>query len=289
MQPVFLSIICSILILNACSAVEKTQTTYRHSPWTSSDPLSIPYEIRRQQFEKANLVINPSFENGSVTTGDPANTFMLAGWEKVGQNVEWVTPESGLMAVAEVNGGRHSVKIERKKAAELDEAEGIISDYIPVIPGNYYFTYSIRLKNIVSNKYRLGGQLYDAVVIKVLFFDEHQEPVYPGYLNPITGTLIDNSDKSYSFSNYSRIDDFPWGRVRGRSYNYPFSEGDIPDKTRFVRLFFGLKGTGTLWLDDIDYRYSKWNFTALERFKPFFTGSSPWQKELFPRPKVSNG
>ena len=84
------------------------------------------------------------------------------------------------MAAAEVIGGSHSVKIARKKAAELDEAEGIISDYIPVIPGNYYFTYSIRLKDIVSNKYRLGGQLYDALVIKVLFFDEHREPVDPG-------------------------------------------------------------------------------------------------------------
>ena len=285
MQPVFLSIICSILILNACSIVEKTQTAFRPSPWSSSDPLSIPYGTRRQQFEKANLVINPSFENGSVITGDPANTFMLEGWEKVGQNVEWITPQSGPMATAEVNGGSHSVKIARKKAAELDEAEGIISDYIPVIPGNYYFTYSIRLKDIVSNKYRLGGQLYDAVVIKVMFFDEHREPVNPGYLNPVTGTLIDNSDKSYSFSNYWRIDDFPWGTVRGRSYNYPFSEGDIPDRTRFVRLFFGLKGTGTLWLDDIDYRYSKWNFTALERFKPFFTRQLTLAEKIIPTPK----
>jgi hypothetical protein len=285
MKPIFLSLFCSILILNACSTIEKTQKTYRPSPWSTSDPLSIPYDTRLEQFERGNLVINPSFETGSVTAGDPVNTFILEGWQKVGQNVEWVTQESGLDAVKEVNGGSHSVKIVRKKAAELDEAEGIISDYIPVIPGNYYFTYSIRLKDIASNKYRLGVQLYDAVVVKVLFFDEHQEPVNPGYLNPITGTLIDNSDKSFSFSNYWRIDDFPWGTVRGRSYNYPFSEGDIPDATRFVRLFFGLKGTGTLWLDDIDYRYSKWNFTALERFKPFFARKLTLEEKIIPTPK----
>ena len=285
MKPVFLSIFCFILILNACSTIEKTQKTYRPSPWSTSDPLSIPYDTRLEQFEKGNLVINPSFENGSVIAGDPVNTFSLKGWEKVGQNVEWVTQDSGLNAVKEVNGGRHGVKIERKNAAELDEAEGIISDYIPVIPGNYYFTYRIRLQDIVSNKYRLGVQLYDAVVIKALFFDEHQEPVNPQYLNPITGMLIDNSDKSYSFSNYWRIDDFPWGTVRGRSYNYPFSEGDIPDSTRFVRLFFGLKGSGTLWLDDIDYRYSKWNFTALERFKPFFARQLTLAEKIIPTPK----
>jgi len=285
MKPVFLSIFCFILILNACSTVKITQKTYRPSPWSTSDPSSIPYDTRLEQFEKGNLVINPSFENGSVIAGDPVNTFILEGWEKVGQNLEWVTQESGLKAVKKANGGGHSVKILRKKAAELDEAEGIISDYIPVIPGNYYFSYRIKLKDIVSNKYRLGVQLYDAIIVKVFFFDEHREPVDPEYLNPNTGTRIDNSDKSYSFSNYWRIDDFPWGTVRGRSYHYPFSEGDIPDRTRFVRLFFGLKGTGTLWLDDIDYRYSKWNFTALERFKPFFARHLTLEEKIIPTPK----
>ena len=285
MKPVFLSIFCSILILNACSTIEKTQKAYIPSPWSTSDPLTIPYDTRLKQFEKGNLVINPSFENGSVRAGTPVNTFKLEGWEMAGQSVTWITQESGLKAVKETNSGRHSVKIERKKATELDEAEGIISDYIPVIPGNYFFSYKIRLKNIVNNKYRLGVKLYDAIVVKALFFDEHLEPVNPGYLNPITGTTIDNSNKSYSFSNFWRIDDFPWGTVRGRSYNYPFSEGDIPDRTRFVRLFIGLKGTGTLWLDDIDYRYSKWNFTALERFKPFFHRQLTLEKKIIPTPK----
>jgi hypothetical protein len=83
-----------------------------------------------------------------------------------------------------------------------------------------------------------------------LFFDSAKNPLDAGYLNPVSDVPIDNSDKGYSFSNYWRIDEFPWGTVRGRSNNYPFSEGDIPDRTRFVRLFFGLKVTGTMWLDD---------------------------------------
>jgi hypothetical protein len=284
-KSIFLSVFCFFLIFNACSTIEKTKKAYRPSLWSTSDPLTIPYDTRLEQFEKGNLVINPSFENGGVIAGATVNTFKLEGWEKAGQSVTWVTQEPGLESVEEVNNGRHSVKIERKKATELDEAEGIISDYIPVIPGNYYFSYKIRLKDIVNNKYRLGVKLYDAIVVKVLFFDERREPVNSGYLNPNTGTAIDNSAKSYSFSNYWRIDDFPWGTVRGRSYNYPFSEGDIPDRTRFVRLFFGLKGTGTLWLDDIDYRYSKWNFTALERFKPFFTRQLALEEKIIPTPK----
>ena len=119
MKPIFLSLFCSILILNACSTIEKTQKTYRSSLWSTSDPLSIPYDKRLEQFEKGNLVINSSFESGSVLAGDPVNTFILEGWQKVGQNVEWVTQESGIDAVQEVNSGKHRVKIVRKKSSGI--------------------------------------------------------------------------------------------------------------------------------------------------------------------------
>ncbi|MBT8373165.1 MAG: beta-N-acetylglucosaminidase domain-containing protein [Deltaproteobacteria bacterium] len=247
--------------------------------------MSITYEKRLGQFEKGNLVTNPSFENGRILTEASGSTFALRGWDKVGQNVTWVEQASGPDAINEVNTGRYAVKIVRKKADEFDEAEGIISKFIPVIPGNYYFTYNIRLKDILNNKYRLGVQLYDAVVVKVLFFDQDKNPIEPGYINPVSGTLIDNSDKGYSFSNYWRIDDFPWGSVRARSYNYPFSEGDLPERTRYVRLFLGLKGTGTMWLDDVDYRFSKWNFTTLERFKPYFDKQLTLAERIIPTPK----
>ncbi len=92
MKSVFLVIFCSVLILNACSTIDKTQKTYRSSSWSTSDPLSIPYNTRLEQIEKGNLVINPSFESGGLIAGESANTFTLEGWEKVGQNVEWTTP-----------------------------------------------------------------------------------------------------------------------------------------------------------------------------------------------------
>jgi hypothetical protein len=274
-----------MLILTACSAIEPRHTIYSPSSWSTSDPTSIPYGARLEQFQKGNLVTNPSFEEGEMVSGGPANTFRLKGWEKVGQNINWIEQEPGPDAIKAVHDGRHSIQISREKATELDEAEGVVSDYIPVIPGNYDFTYTVKLKSIASNKSRLGVQLYDAIVVNVLFFDESKQPVDAGYLNPVSGSLIDNSDKGYSFSNYWAIDDFPWGTVRGRSYNYPFSEGDIPDRTRYVRLFFGLKGTGAMWLDDIDFRYSKWNFTALERFKPFFDKQLSMAERMIPTPK----
>jgi hypothetical protein len=247
--------------------------------------LTIPFKARLEQFEKDNLVPNPSFEDGQVIAVESGYSFILKGWEKIGRNVIWATQESGPNSIKEVNQGKHAIKIQRKKADEIGTAEGILSELIPVIPGNYYFSYYVKFKDIASSKIRLGARLYDAVVVKVLFFDEDKQMIDPGYVNPVSGRLIDNSDKGYSFSNHWRIDDFGWAAVRGRSYHYPFSEGDIPDKTRFVRLFFGLKGTGTMWLDDIEYRYSKWNFTVLERFRPYFGRQLSLKERIIPTPK----
>jgi hypothetical protein len=289
MKSILLSFLCCCLILNACATVERFGDQFSSRGWSSSDPLSIPYDTRRAQFEKGNLVTNPSLEEGLVMTNDENNSFKLPGWERVGRNVKWVFQESGPDAAQEVNSGARAIKIERATAGERDEAEGLISDYIRVIPGNYYFTYHIQLKNLASNKSRLGVKLYDAVVVKALYFDKDKQPIEPDYLNPVSNTLIDNSDKSYSFSNYWTIDDFPWARVHARSYNYPFSEGDVPDSTRYVRLFLGLKGTGTMWIDDIDYRYSKWNFTALERMKPYFGRQLDLEEKIIPAPKNIRG
>jgi len=250
--------------------------------WTSSDPLSIPYDIRLKLFEKGNLVVNPSFEQGKVIAGDSRRTFSIPGWEVVGTNVGWVDRKTDVEFAADVHRDERAVKIARVRANELDAAEGILSDYIPVIPGNYDFTYSIRLKDIYGSRQRLALQLDDTILVRVLYFDADKQPLDPGCYNPVSNTLIDNSDKSYSFANYWSIDDFPWGKVRARTYNYPFSEGDVPDQTSFVRLFFGLNGNGSMWVDDIVYRYSKWNFTTLERFKPYFGRQPVLEKRMVP-------
>ncbi len=285
MKPVLLSFFCCVLVLNACAVVEKTGKKYVSEGWSSSDPLSIPHNLRQAQFAKGNLVVNPSFEDGRRNESKAADNPVLPGWETVGAHVQWTGQKSGDTAGREVNSGSQAVKITRHKAGERDEAEGVLSDFLPVIPGNYNFSYHVRLKDIVSHKHRLGVKLYDAVVIKVLFFDGNKRPIDPDAMNPVSNSLIDNSDKSYSFSNYWTLDDFPWARVHGRSYNYPFSEGDIPDSTRYVRLFLGLKGTGTMWVDDIDYRYSKWNFTALERFRPYFDRKLTLKESIIPTPQ----
>jgi hypothetical protein len=279
MKPFFLIPFGFLLLLSACAA---TGVQHPTAWWSSSDPLTIPYETRLKQIEKGSLVMNPSFEEGTIHSENGKTSFTIKGWEVVGKDIQWLNSDLDLEAVSD---GRHSIKIERVKADEVAEAEGILSDYIAVIPGNYDFFYDVRLKNIVNNRSRLGVRVYDAVSVKVLYFDEEKTPLDPAALNPANGKRIDNSYKGYSFFNYWRIPDFPWGKVRARTYNYPFSEGDVPDQTRFVRLFFGLRGTGTMWLGNVDYRYSKWNFTALERMRPQMAMKKSPAERIIPTPK----
>jgi len=256
----------------------------RASNWSSSEPLGIPYEMRLQQLEKGNLVFNPSFEQNGPPIDGMADPEMPSGWQKLGSRVEWIHLETGA-APDEVHHGRRAIKIHRAQAGEMDTAEGILSDYIPVLAGNYDFTYAVRLEQVAGNRHRFGGRLGDAVSIRAFFFDAEKKPLDSTAMNPVGGNLIDASDKSYSFANYWSVDRFDWARVRARTYNYPFSEGDLPDGTCYVRLFLGLKGSGTVWLDDVVFRYSKWNFSALERLKPHIDRPLSRWETLIPAPK----
>ncbi len=278
-KKVSLILFCWAVVLAASLPVSLSADS-GSAAWSSSDPLGIPYEIRGRQFAEGNLAPNPSFERENLESGGAEPE----GWEKVGSRVEWVNRDSGA-AADDVRHGSRAVKIHRKTAGELDEAEGVMSDFIPVIPGNYDLTYDVRLKNVDGNRRRWGARLGDAVTVRVLFFDAEKRPVDSTAMNPVSGNFLDASDKSYSFANYWSVDEFPWATVRARTYNYPFSEGDLPDRTRYVRLFFGLKGTGTLWLDNIVFRFSKWNFSALERLKPYIDRPLSPVERLNPTPK----
>jgi hypothetical protein len=244
--------------------------------------------LRLAQFRKGNLAPNPSFESGPARkNGGPPDPRRLApfGWRHVGKNVHWIDAGEAPGAPEEVFSGRRAVKVARDRVHETDAAEGVLSDFIPVLPGNYDFTYAVRLKDVTGSRPRLGTRLDDAVTVTVSFYDSGKKPVDPKVMNPVYNRLIDSSSKSYTFSTFWRIDDFPWSRVGARSYNYPFSEGDLPEGTRYVRLFLGLKGNGAAWFDDVDFRYSKWNFSALERFRPFFDRPLPPEETLVPAPR----
>jgi len=284
-KPLLWMVLSGCLFLNACATMEIAPERNRSAGWTSSDPSTIPYGIRLKQFERGNRVVNPSFERGRVMADDGRKNFLLDGWEVVGTHVWWVDRKSGVKTAAKAPPDQRAVKISRTGTNELDPAEGILSDFIPVIPGNYEFTCAVRLRDVYGSGRRMTLPLEDTVLFRVLYFDADKKPLNAGAFDPVSKTLIDSSDKSYGFAHFWAIDDFAWGKVRARTYHYPFSEGDVPDRTRFVRLFLGLKGNGAMWIDDIAYRYSKWNFTPLERMKPYFGRPPALKDSLVPTPR----
>lgn len=281
----WMKLLLFVFLLNAC--LPKEQPIEHRNVFTALETQSIPLKIRENQYSKGNLVINGSFEEGKYfleKTDDPMAN--IKGWTRSASNVEWIDLENGLFQENEVYEGIHSVKITRIKANETDElGDGVESDFIKVLPGNYDFTYYIRLKDILPQAERIGTRIHDAVNIRLFFYNKNKVRIEGKQFYPYKEIFLDSEFKGYSFSNFQYIDSLGWGKIRARTYNYPLSEGDIPDGTQFIRIFIGLKGTGTMWVDKLDFRYSKWNFTALERMSPYFDSSFSVASMLIPTPR----
>ncbi len=276
----------SLILLFSCKEPKKISPA--PISWYSDDPVSIPFRTRLQKFERTNLVDNNSFESGKIFVVDTAEaTFRIDGWQKVGNNVHWVNIEQdSIYSPDEAVDSIHSIKINREKADETDnDGEGIISDFIKVIPGNYSLSFYVRLDNVCSNKGRLGTKLYDAINIRVYFFDKNKIPVSSRLYLPHKEIYIDNSFKGSSFSNFWQIEKFGWNKVIGKSHNYVCPEGNIPDDARYVKLFFGFKGTGTVWFDNINFHYTKSNFTSLERMQMLTDTIYSKHEVIIPSPK----
>lgn len=275
-----------LVVLYSCKEPKKISPA--PISWYSDDPVSIPFRTRFQKFERTNLVDNNSFESGKTFVVDTAEaTFRIDGWQKVGNNVQWVNIErDSIYSPDEAIDSIHSIKICRDKADETDnEGEGIITDFIKVIPGNYSLSFYIRLEDICANKGRLGTKLFDAVNIRMYFYDRNKIQISPGLFIPQKEIFIDNSFKGISFSNFWQIEKFGWDKVMGKSHNYPLPEGNIPDDARYVKLYFGLKGTGTMWIDNINFRYTRSNFTALERMQMLTDTVYSKHEVIVPAPK----
>ncbi len=186
----------------------------------------------------------------------------------------------------EVFSGRHAIRVSRGVAHETDKTgDGVQSDYIKIIPGNFRLQFKIRLQDIVPNQLRLGTKMYDAINIQLTYFDKNKQELSPEVYWPENMIFIDNSFKGFPFSNFWSIDSLPWHTVVGRSHHYPFSPGDVPSAARYAKIFIGLKGKGTMWIDDIDFRYTRWNFSSLESVKPYMNRDLSPRDLVMPRPK----
>jgi hypothetical protein len=273
------------LISSGCRKDKEIEERYT---WSSDSPLTIPYRARIQRLEKTNLIRNYSFETGrTFTINSNTSSFVIDGWQLFGQHVQWVdTRNDSLFDADEAFSGYRAIKITREKAYETDErGDGVISDFIKVIPGNYSLSLYARLYNVFPNKARLGTKMFDGVDIKVLFYDRNKIPIQADYNFPQFDQIINTSFKGLSFSNFNNIPSFGWGKIIGKSHSFPFPEGDIPSEAHFVKISIGLKGTGTLWVDSIAYNYTDKNFSVAERMQKYTDTAFFPQVSFIPEPK----
>lgn len=283
------SIIAGLLILMILSSCEENRKINNlQNQWSGLNPTSIPISVRVKETEKGNLVSNPSFELGKHYTVDSTNlSFNLPGWKKVGENVYWTNTENrDEYNEEDASSGIHAIKVTRRTSDETDlQGEGIITDYIRVIPGNYLLSFDVKLSHIRSNLRRLGTGIFDAVNIRVYCYDRNKVIIKNTAIHPLYNNEIDNSFKGFGFSNHDKIEDFGWSRVFGRAGNFPFEEGNLPEETRYIKIFAGLKGEGEMWVDRFDFRYSNRNFTLLEQLEPYFDTTLERGRYLIPTPR----
>lgn len=282
---IFLQVLLTVIV-TSCHRTEPTGPP--QIKWSSSDPLSIPLRSRIQKYEKGNLLLNYSFEEGKIYSIDSLRAgYKIDGWQKTGSNVEWVNVlYDSIYGPNEAYSGNRSIKIKRFHANETDEqGEGIISDFVRVIPGKYQFTFYIKLEDIESSKLRLGTKLYDAIDIQLYFYDKNMISIPGDQYVPVYDKIVNSSFQGFGFSNFWSIKKLNWTRVTGKAHNNIMCSGDIPDEARYVKVFLGLKGTGTMWVDNVEFRYSQTNFSVAEQMNNMLDSSYSNHEMLIPTPK----
>jgi hypothetical protein len=282
-----------LLIILLSGIFSSCKTGPDESSWTSMDPLSIPLKIRQSEYNKGNLVRNPSFEQVKIGENDSLiHHFSLSNWEVVGKDVQLTDiTRKNIYDSTEAFGGIHAVKIVRtdQDVKEINNpSEGVLSDFIEVIPANYDFYFDIRLEKIIPTSYldRFQNRIGKDIDIHLKFYDKNKKEISPGIYFEYIHKKVDNSFKGFAFSNFFYIDKFDWARVHGESWVYPFSEGDMPAGCRYIKIFLGLKCSGTMWIDNIDFRLSRWSFTPMERMDSMFNKKYDLTELMIPTPKV---
>ena len=255
-----------------------------------SGSITTALEIRQDFYNKGNLIRNSSFEQATIKGNDSIiHNFNLLNWNVIGKNVQLTDVSRKGSNDSEAYTGIHAIKIVRSQedVKEIDnESEGVLSDYIEVIPGNFDFNFDIRLDKIIPSPYpdRFHSRIAKGIDIHLEFFDENKRLINPGYFFEYVNKKVDNSFKGYAFSNFFYLDKFGWGNVKARTWNYPYSEGDLPNNCKYVKIFAGLNCSGTMWIDNLDFRLSRWNFTPMERMDSFFKKKYVLSELLIPKP-----
>ena len=284
-ERVFKYLLFLLLPVYFIGCMEKSKPPARKVIKGSNEVLNIPLKKRWKEYHEENKVFNPSFETGRVLNKN-FQTFEINHWNKEGEKIVWVDTKESVYNNSDVSTGSRSVKIHNNNNDETgDERVGILSDYIKVISGNYNLSFDLKLKNVHPYNSRFGSKLLDAVNIRIFYYDKNKIPLSGKIYNPENKKYIDHEFKALPFTNFWKIDSLGWIRSNGITCKFPFPDGDIPKETKYVRIFFGLKGSGTMWVDNVKLRYTKQNFTIKEFLEPYKDSVFTRADLIIPTPK----
>lgn len=263
--PAIVRIIILLLVATGCFRSADHSVS---DEWSSFTPYTIPYRVRVNQFDKLNLVNNASFEEGRYFDFDTTGkAFEVKGWKKVGNGIEWVAADKrNLYTPDEIHTGNHAVKLVSYQTDETGHSQhGIVSDFIKVIPGHYELSLFLRMDNIASYLAHTGAPLCESIDIRLVCYSKTKNEITNHLFDPFTGAIIDQSFQARNLSLFNFMSGNDWMEILCRSTNNIYLQGVIPSNSRYVRVQILLKGTGTLWIDDVNLRYTEKNFTLEER------------------------
>ncbi|MBN1183564.1 MAG: hypothetical protein JXB49_14840 [Bacteroidales bacterium] len=283
-----LFLLLNILLFYGCKHKEET-ITHTHGSWKSHEPLSIPIKTRMQYFTRGNLILNPSFEKGKFFSIDSTHsTFSIDGWKPIGNHVSWISIVNDTANLTDINRvSDHAIKISRGYANEDEKNDnGILSDFIKVIPGNYEFSLDIKIEKLTPVNECQGTRLYDAFDLRLIYYDKNKIEIGSNKYSPLNNTYYNASIKGTALSNLWYIDSLDWSRIQGKSNNIALFERDIPDEAWYIKVFIGIKGIGSLWIDNVNLSYTENNFSLLERTQQYFDTIASPVDLILPTPKV---
>ncbi len=287
LKKIFIFFFSCFIALVAIQCKKEKKSPQLQFTWKADNPQTIPFRLRDQLYKKGNLVGNPSFEEGKIFFLDSINTaFNLPGWQKVGTNVTWAKRDTASsLNKGEVNTGRYAIKISRNNMILHESiAEGIRSDYIKLIPGNYLLSFYVKLKNVRSF-YKNYGNLKDVLDVRIEYFDKNKIKLVTSFYDADVYSSYNIHARNNNAA-FSCINDFNWGKVIIDSHHRQDKGGNIPDDARYAKIFLGFRGKGNVWFDDVSLRLSKYNFSYLERINPFFDSTYTPYELIIPKPKT---
>lgn len=160
-----------------------------------------------------------------------------------------------------------------KLEANINETALCQSPLFPISAGHYEFSLLLKVSGLDLSSAR---HLNEAFSIRLRLFDEDGNELNPE--RKYLGQLIDASELNYSLN---RIDNDNVLSEEGRTLirlvprYYPYDSGWIPLDAVQATIEISIIGPGEVSLSDISLKYSKWNFTLLERLKESSDNLSP--------------